>query len=132
MGHFQVWVGDAAGAVDAASGATLCHDGVATADAQSVSVGCDGGGIVGRFVTILLPGDERILNFHEVYIFGALLPSVVPPVPPAPPAPPPSENTLACVACQGRDPPEGYCRSTGGCAMVSLSPPPRARKRKRV
>ena len=124
MGHFQVWVGDAAGAVDAASGATLCHDGVAAADAQILSVGCDGGGIVGRFVTILLPGDERILNFHEVYIFGALLPSVVPPVPPAPPAPPPSENTLACVACQGRDPPEGYCRSTGGCAMVSLSPPP--------
>ena len=73
-------------------------------------------------MTILLPGDERILNFHEVYIFGALLLSVVPPVLPALPVLPPSENTLACVAC-GTRPARGYC-PTGGCAMVSLSPPP--------
>ena len=118
MGHFQVWVGDAAGAVDAASGATLCHDGVAAADAQIVSVGCDGGGIVGRFVTILLPGDERILNFHEVYIRRA----------PTLRRRPYAGAAGAAVGEHPRvrrvwtRPARRVLPETGGCAMVSLSP----------
>ena len=48
MGHFQVWVGDAAGAVDAASGATLCHDGVAAADA-----------------VLIIPTSENFVYFYQ-------------------------------------------------------------------
>ena len=73
LGSFEVWVGSSSGAWGEGSGA-LCV--VATALTCTHEVGCSfvhacntaTGPHVGKFVTILLPGNNRLLQLGEVRV----------------------------------------------------------------
>ena len=85
LGHFQVWVGHAAGLHDFP--AIKCIDFVAPAATPGWRVGfmvtC---GAIGKHVTLFLPGEQRTLNLGEVYVYGNPPPSGPPSPPSAPPA----------------------------------------------
>ena len=76
LGHHQIWVGMSSG--DFSSGqAKLCADWTAPSTAGPFDYDCDG--LVGTHVTVLLPGNRRMLNLNEVFIASAVaLPPRVP------------------------------------------------------
>ena len=79
LGKFEIWVGQSAGAH--ALPAVKCGEKIAAEDASSILVAC---GVTGRFVTIVLTGEERTLNLAEMSV---LAPATPPPT--ASPPPPP-------------------------------------------
>ena len=85
---YEVWIGNAAGQRNSASGALYCDYKQPGVNWESgpgpFSSQCDG--LQGRFVTVLLLGKYRTLNLAEIKVFGRNFP----PPPPAPPAPPPT------------------------------------------
>jgi len=90
LASFEIWVGDSPGG-HGAPGAQLCAAATAPANDVPLMIPCNPARL-GRFVTIALPGEARILNLAEVYLYEAAQPSP-PPLPPSrpdPPAPPPS------------------------------------------
>jgi len=102
LGQFQIWVSETAG--QPTSG-TKC----AEADANSahlIALPCSA---YGRYVTLLLPGNNRVLNIQEMYLYNredvTPLPSCIqqigrrltPHLPPLPPAPSPPPPVAACV-----------------------------------
>ena len=94
LGYFEVWIGDHYGTHSTAD-ARLCATATAPADVAPIMLACNPA-LPGRFVTIVEPGEERVLNLAEVKIYGAAAPSPPPspPSPPAPPSPPPSPPAL--------------------------------------
>ena len=91
LGNFEVWIGDSAGSLT-----TMCGTGSACNDPSHPScggVGCNCGNFgcnadstfccvedtitvycqdrsLGRYVTLLLPGNNRVINLREVYLYG--------------------------------------------------------------
>ena len=92
LGHHQIWIGSASGQYGphtrgSAEPALLCADQTAPSDYYQAPLVASCGGMTGSYVTIVLVGSNRLLNFMEV-IVDADMPSPLPP--PAPPAPPPN------------------------------------------
>ena len=83
FGHHQIWIGEAVGQYEAP--AQLCADATAPNEAGPFYTDC--GGMRGTHVTIVLPGQNRVLHLAEVEIEATF---TTPSPPPAPPAPPPS------------------------------------------
>jgi len=79
LGQYEIWLGSTSEARN-----TKCFNGTATS-INPLDVVCHG---IGRYVTVLLPGEQRTLNLHEVYIDGFALPSIMTPPSPTPPHPP--------------------------------------------
>ena len=84
LGHFQVWVGSAAGQY--AHPARMCGEyDIGDNWGGTYTIECNGG-LNGDFVTVVQPGSSRLLNLQEVQAFGT---DMLPPAPPvAPPSPP--------------------------------------------
>ena len=82
---FEIYVGGSAGDPRLSDGVVRCAAEHASSSVSSLLIDCRA---TGRFVTVLLPGESRILNLGEVYALAEPLPPA-PPGPPAPPAPPP-------------------------------------------
>ena len=91
LGHFQVWVGSGPG--EFGSPARLCGEMTAPSTNGPFEVQCNGWS--GDFVTVLLPGTNRLLNLREVEVFGAPMPPPTPPLPP--PSPPDLASTFALI-----------------------------------
>ena len=83
LGKFELWVGSTLGAHEAP--AIRCAQVEAPASAVPLLIACNG---QGRFLTLLLPGTDRVVNLAEVQIFRNDQPSM-PPMPPLPPGGPP-------------------------------------------
>jgi len=79
LGHFEIWVGTTWG--QHASPAIRCAEVTADSSAATLLVPCEALGVAGRFVTVLLTGDSRIINLMEVRAY-------IIPTPPAPPSSP--------------------------------------------
>eukprot|EP00966_Prymnesium_polylepis_P042783 994200-Prymnesium_polylepis.2 len=87
LSNFEVWVGPRAGLPSSVDGMTLCGTTTATDDVGPFNVTCSTP-LSGLVVTVLLPGDNRLLVLAEVTLYGAAAPG--PSLPPSPPPPPPS------------------------------------------
>lgn len=84
LGNFEVWIGDSAGSLTTMCGTgNGCTDpthsscGGSGCDADStfccvegpITVNCPDSSL-GRYVTVLLPGNNRLLHLREVYLYG--------------------------------------------------------------
>ena len=86
LGHYLVWVSSTADFRHTGMpcvNATLPTTQATTHLDTHLSAAC---GATGRFVTLLLPGEARLLHIEEFEVFGTPAPS--PPFPSAPPSPP--------------------------------------------
>jgi len=91
LGAFEVWVGSTEGNPTAAGGMALCNSATAVGPwSGPFNVTCSGS-VTGSVVTILLPGQSRLLAIAEVYAYGVM--SERPPPPPSPSPEPPSPAT---------------------------------------
>ena len=89
FGHHQIWIGHASGQHEAP--AELCADATAPSDWDNGAgpFFTDCGGMLGSYVTIVLPGSNRILHLAEVEIEATYSSPSPPPSPPSPPPSPP-------------------------------------------
>ena len=91
LSTFQIWVGESPGDHNSAtSEACGVHNQMAPAESGPFAFDCHG--ITGWHLTIVLPGDDRILNLAEVRIFSA---TNLPPASPPPPSPLPYPPEMA-------------------------------------
>ena len=91
LSPFQIWVGESPGDHNSAtSEACGVHNQMVPVEIGPFAFDCHG--ITGWHVTIVLPGDDRILNLAEVRIFSA---TNLPPASPPPPSPLPYPPGMA-------------------------------------
>jgi len=90
LANYEVWVGDAPGNPTLLPGMSQCQPTdvlVAPATVGPFNVSC---GLVGSYVTLLLPGTQRNLMLDELVVLGRVLVPSPPPSAPSPPTPSPS------------------------------------------
>ena len=120
LAAFEVWVGDEQGAHT--SPARRCASMVAhTLTPEPLLVACHA---VGKFITVVLPGEGRTLNLAEVRVLRDPTPPQPPASPPSPPQPP--EPPVTPLPRSPPSFPAGPCQPRQVCVGLSTCEWPEA------